>query len=251
MSLRTKKNYWQQDFKKKEYIAAFLEGLGIMSVIGYLFYQSMIGILVLMPISIWYVKKKKKMFEKKRQTMFKLQFREAIQALLSALNVGYAMENAMREALKELRLIYKKEDMIIKEFEYMNHKIRMNLPAEEVWKAMAQKIDSEEVHNFVAVFVTAKRNGGDMLEILRSSIRQISEKIDVLNEIETLLAAKKLEFKIMTMIPMGIILYMRISFPEFMNALYGTVMGAIVMSACLIVYFAAYKLGEKIVEIEV
>ncbi len=35
------------------------------------------------------------------------------------------------------------------------------------------------------------------------------------------------------MIPFGIVAYMKLSFPEFMDALYGNLIGAGVMSACL------------------
>ena len=55
----------------------------------------------------------------------------------------------------------------------------------------------------------------------------------------------------MSVIPLGIIGYMRLSFPEFMAGLYGNLPGAAFMSICLGAYIAAWKLGCKIVEIEV
>ena len=62
---------------------------------------------------------------------------------------------------------------------------------------------------------------------------------------------KKMEFQIMSVIPLGIIGYMRLSFPEFMAGLYGNLPGAAFMSICLGAYIAAWRLGCKIVEIEV
>ena len=89
------------------------------------------------------------------------------------------------------------------------------------------------------------------LEIIRNAVRQMSEKIDVEREITTLMSAKKMEFKIMTMIPMAMILYMKISFPQFFDVLYGNILGVVIMSACLLVYFVAYEVGKRIVEVEV
>ena len=60
-----------------------------------------------------------------------------------------------------------------------------------------------------------------------------------------------MEFQIMSVIPLGIIGYMRLSFPEFMAGLYGNLPGAVFMSICLGAYIAAWRLGCKIVEIEV
>ena len=86
---------------------------------------------------------------------------------------------------------------------------------------------------------------------MRDTVRDISGKIEVEKEIQTLLAARKLEFKVMCIIPAGIILYMRIAFPEFMNVLYGNVLGVVLMSICMGIYIAAYRIGQKIVDIEV
>ena len=82
-------------------------------------------------------------------------------------------------------------------------------------------------------------------------MKDISEKMEVENEIDTLLSAKKLEFRIMCVIPMGIILYMKLAFPEFMQVLYGNLFGGAVMSMCLGIYLAAWRIGKAIVEIEV
>ena len=43
-----------------------------------------------------------------------------------------------------------------------------------------------------------------------------------------MLAARKLEFDIMCVIPFGIILYMKLTFGEFIGILYGNITGAAV-----------------------
>lgn len=104
---------------------------------------------------------------------------------------------------------------------------------------------------FVTVFSLAKRSGGDSILIIKNAVRQLGDKAEVKREIDTVITAKKMEFQIMSVIPLGIIGYMRLSFPEFMAGLYGNLPGAAFMSICLGTYIAAWKLGCKIVEIEV
>lgn len=77
------------------------------------------------------------------------------------------------------------------------------------------------------------------------------EKIEVEQEIQVGLAAKRLEFKVMAGVPIGILLYMRVSFTEFMDILYGSILGTSIMTICLGFYVLAYVWGNKIVEIEV
>lgn len=99
--------------------------------------------------------------------------------------------------------------------------------------------------------MVAKKSGGDSVQIIRKAITNLCEKIEVEQEIQVGLAGKKLEFKIMSLVPLGILLYMRLCFVEFMDVLYGTALGASIMSVCLSVYVVAYYWGNKIVEIEV
>lgn len=251
MKYKRKKNYWQQDIRKHEYLMAFVQGSLLIGLISYLFYGTWICAILFSPYLIWYIKSWEKQLIKKKQANFRLQFKEAIQSLSAALNVGYSVENAMREAVKDLNGIYKKDDMILREFSYMIRQLQMNVTAETVLKDFAQRTGDEDVQTFVTVFNMAKRSGGDTLEIIRNAVRQMGEKIDVEREITTLISGKKLELRIMTMIPMAMVLYMKISFPEFLDVLYGNVAGVVIMSVCLLVYLAAYEMGKRIVEIEV
>ena len=55
----------------------------------------------------------------------------------------------------------------------------------------------------------------------------------------------------MCIIPLGMVLYMRMAFPEFLTVLYGSIVGVVLMSVCLAVYGFAWRLGTKIIQIEV
>lgn len=133
----------------------------------------------------------------------------------------------------------------------MIHKLDMNLSAEQVWKEFAERIRQEDVEHFVVVFSTVKKSGGDSISVLKETAKMIGEKIETEREIQTMLAAKKLEFQIMCVLPLGMALYMRLTFSEFMSVLYGTIPGVTVMSICLGIYIAAYSLGRRMVQIEV
>ncbi|MEG0190989.1 MAG: type II secretion system F family protein [Lachnospiraceae bacterium] len=249
--LHIEKSYWQQDIQKKEYIRAVLQGLILQGCIAYLFYQSYLMLLLLTPLQIAYLRSWNQACIRQKKEEFQLQFKESMQALSAALNVGYSMENALKETLKDLRLMYDSEKRIIQEFIYMIRQLNMNLTVEQVLQEFSIRVEQEDVQNFVTVFVMAKRSGGDMIGILRNAIRQICDKVEAKREIQTMMTAKKLEFRVMSMIPFGIIFYMQLSFPEFMEVLYGNTVGMIIMTGCLMLYLVAYWLGKRIIEIEV
>jgi tight adherence protein B len=89
------------------------------------------------------------------------------------------------------------------------------------------------------------------MEIIRSTVRQLSDKLEVEKEIQTMLAAKQLEFRLLTIIPLGMIGYLKLSFPGMVEILYGNILGVVVMSVCLLVYLFSYEMGKRVVEIEV
>ena len=251
MKCKKKKSYWQQEIPRYLYAKALLQGGGILCIISYLFYGNLFWAILFSPYLFRYMKSWEKQTIKKKKEKFRIQFKEAIQFLSTALHVGYSVENALRETDKDLAGLYKKEEMIRKEISFMTRQVQMNVPVETAMQEFAERTGEEDVHTFVTVFALAKRSGGDTLEMIRNVVRQMGDKIDVEREIETLLTAKKMEFRILTVVPLGMVAYLKFSFPELTNVLYGNTVGAIVMSVCLAVYVVAYEVGRRMVEIEV
>ena len=171
--------------------------------------------------------------EEKGKRRFERQFQDALQSLEAQLNVGYSMENAIKEVQRDLQIIYDRHTLIVREFTYMVRQLNLNVTAEAAWKDFAARVALPEVDTFVTVFSLAKRSGGDSILIIKNAVRQLGDKAEVKREIDTVIAAKKMEFQIMSVIPLGIIGYMRLSFPEFMAGLYGNLPGAAFMSICL------------------
>ncbi len=217
----------------------------------YLFYDSMLFAGVCLPVSLMYLYEWQRECIRKKELQFRAQFQNSIQIMSSLLRTGYSVENAIRETEKELRPLYAKESRIRKEYEQMGRELEMNLPTEKVLGAFAGRVQQEDVDQFVTVFASAKRLGGDSISIMRETIQLISGKTETEREIETILAGKKMEFRLMCIIPLGMVFYMRLAFPEFLSVLYGNPAGVLLMSICLGMYIFAYWLGNKIIRIEV
>ena len=242
---------WLQDIRKYEYAVGVSKGIGVFLLILYVFYESFIPALFLFPVWILYMKDWLLDMERKKEQEFIRQFRDSIQSMASVLKAGYSVENAIRESDKDIAPMYGKDTRIRKEYAMMIHQLDLNMPVAAVLEEFSQRMNQEDVENFVNVFIAAKKSGGDSITIIRNAIRVISEKIDTENEIQTMLASKKLEFEIMCAVPFVIILYMKLTFREFLSVLYGNPAGITVMTICLVLYIAAYIFGRKIIRIEV
>lgn len=180
-----------------------------------------------------------------------MQFREAILAVSASLNSGYSIENAFCEAGKDMEVLYGKKEMIVKELRLLSGRLSANETLESILLDFSERSGLEDIRDFTQIFVTAKRSGGNLNEIIRRASHHISEKIEVKREIDTLMSAKKMEQKIMNIVPFLMLLYINFSSPGFLDVLYGNMAGFLIMTMCLAVYAAAYGTAQKIVSIEV
>jgi len=195
-----------------------------------------------------------KTYEKRRieewRWQMDLEFREVMTGISSALNAGYSVENSFKEAKMDLLLLYGNNSVMVKELDIINSKLMLNQPLENVLMEFARRCEVEDINNFAEVFQTAKRTGGNLIDIARSSADKISNKIETSREIRTMVSGKRMEGRIMALMPLAIIIYFWISSPGFLDCLYAPA-GRPIMTVLLIIYVAAYKWSERIGNITV
>ncbi len=117
-----------------------------------------------------------RLFEKKNQLT--LQFKDMLYSLSSALSVGKSVETGLKDSLTDLRVIYPDPQTdILVELEYIIRGISMNNTVESMLQKFAERAHLEDVDNFVDIFVTCKRTGGDLIQVMRSTSNTIGEKL--------------------------------------------------------------------------
>lgn len=203
------------------------------------------------PVAFLFLKWKRKQYIRDRKRILNYQFRDALNSISVAVQAGYSAENAVSACAEDMERLYPPDADIVREFRYMDGQRRISVPVEELFLNLGERTGIEDIENFASVFSAAKRSGGDMDKVIQTSARMIGDRIDVKKEIEATLAAKKTEQMIMSLMPAGIILYLQLTSPGFLQVLYGNAFGVCAMTACLGIYILSYWLGKKIVDIEV
>ena len=247
---RTMPVYRERPLERSEKLRLAGETVLLLAAVDLLFFASLPALIFLSPLALIYIRLRKKAMLEKRLKKLNYDFREVLDSLSVALRAGYSVENAFLEAEKNVRQTLGEGDML-KELSYLNRQVSLNVPPDELVSDLAYRTGLEDIRNFAAVFSSVRRMGGSMAETVRSAAAVITEKIDVEREIETAIAGKKTEQKIMALMPCLIILYMRLASPGFLDVLYTTALGRIIMTACLAAYAGAFYLGRRIVDIQV
>ena len=219
--------------------------------IAYLFYQNWIAFLCFLPFLKVFLKMTAMAKKEKEKRKMLGEFREMIGFISGALNAGYSLENAFWVAKKELGLLYGTKSILVSYLERVLRKLKMNTSLEQALEEFARECQLEEAKNFAQVVAIGKKSGGNLVRIIEKSVHSICLKLETEEEITTMIAAKKMETRIMILFPALIVLYLRLTNGEYIGVLYGNVVGAAVMTVSLGAMVVSAFWSEKIMDIKV
>lgn len=237
---------------KEEKIINIIIAAAVIFAIGYMCYHNLILSALLAIISVKWPKMRVKQIIKKRHAELAVQFKDMLYSLSSSLSAGKSVETGLKECLQDLKIIYPDEDAyIIQEISYIVRGVEMNETIEDMFSQFADRAHNEDIENFVDIFRTCKRTGGDMVQVIKTTSQTIGEKIEIKQEINTIISGKKFEFKALMVMPIFLILLLSVSSADYMAPVFETVIGHIVMTVAIALFAIAYVVGDKIMTIEV
>lgn len=246
-------NYGDYRLSIKQYLFYSILAGTVLYFIGYLFYENVILAGIIAIGGLFYPKIQRKILLSKRKEKLSLQFKEAIASLSSSLAAGRSIENSFREVVNDLKLLYPDPNTyIIKEFEIINRRVENGETIERAIEDFAIRSDIEDVINFADVFLTCKRTGGNLVEVIRRTSDVISEKIEIQQEVQVMIAQKKFESRILAVAPIGMIVLLKYSAADYLEPMYvwpGT--GPLVMTVCLAILVFSFWLSQKIMNVKV
>lgn len=219
--------------------------------IAWLFYRSVWALLLGAVVIPFCVRRRAQRRRERSARQLEKQFQSGMQAVSAALLAGYSMENAWCSAQTEVEKLYGTDSVMAAELRRMNQRVRMNEALEVLLMEFARRSDNEDIRNFAEILQYAKRSGGNMTAIIRTTVERMQEKAEVLEEIENAVAAKKWEQKLMMILFPGVLLFVTLGSPEYVSCLYHTVLGVPVMSGCLAGYVGACLWAERLTDIRV
>lgn len=239
-------------FPDKDTMVIMGSGSIILLVIAMVFYDHPAAWLVLSPYLYVWNQKQRKRREEEKKVRLRQESKEFLQSLMNCLSAGYSIERSIPVIQKEMMLMYPNgKSIILPELIIMERKLRMNQSMEEIFEEFAQKYENEDLIQFAFILKTAKKKGGNLIQVLEKTVDTIARKNQVEEEIRTILSGRILEKNIMKAVPFLLICYLRIFNPAYLEIMYETMAGRICMTISLITMAAAGRLADRIVEIGV
>lgn len=244
------RDYREYRFNRREMTYCLLEGTVLDAGISFLFYNSAAAMIPGAFLIYLYYREKKRRLKNRRMRRMRCELREFLNALIAALQTGRSIENAFSAALKDTEGYVETGSDFAEEMRKICAGVLVGQPLEKLLLDFAMRSHMEELEYFAEVFRIGKRSGGNLIGILKNTIRMLQERMDAEEEIYTVISQARLEFYIMCVVPLAIIVYLRITAGGLLEVLYGNLTGILVMTACLILYGGCYLYGKKLLEIE-
>jgi len=137
------------------------------------------------------------------------------------------------------------------ELNLINSRLRLREPIEGLILELAEKTNVEDVGSLADVIGITKRTGGNLVEVMQHSVRILREKIEIRREMETSWAAKKLEQRLLCVSPVFLILIIRAGSGDFLDPLYSTMIGRLIMVTALALIIFGFLIGERLMKVKI
>jgi len=261
-------NYKVYYMKAVEKIGYFLLAFIAGAAVGYLFYggigrdelgqptnltrvldiiiPSVVGLLagkIYLPIRTQQIKDK-------RIRILKNQFRDMLESVATSLGAGKNVPDSFIAAYNDMRVQYSDDAYIVKEIEVINSGIQNNIGIEELLEDFGRRSGIEDIMSFANVFNICYRKGGNIKDIIKNTYIILSEKMEIAEDIETIVTANKTEQTIMIFLPIGLVAVIKMMSPEF-AANFSSLVGIISTSIAIGAFVIAYFIGREILDIKI
>lgn len=228
-----------------------VKSIGVVLILDFFFYQSLWAVIPLSCVGFIYYRIEKRLLDDKKKEQIREQFKELLLLVSTGQKAGYSAENAFLTSYDDMKSLYGKDSSICRIIRALKSGRENNIPVTDLWKQIGNRLNIAEIIEFADIYEISYKSSGNMSSVMERTAAIIVHKMETDKEIRVLLSAKRLEQRIMNIMPFLIMLYINVTSPGYFKGLYHSVSGIFIMSICLFIYLAAYALSVRIITIEI
>lgn len=245
-------DYSKYQLSAKEKRTFLAVGFIVSFTVLYLFYHSILFSLAGGCLSGLFIPCYSSYLAEKRRRLLITQFKDLLYSMSASIAANLGIPEALAGGLEHLRLLYDQDTPIIGELEYMVKGISENRESDtRLLLDFAERSGCEDIGDFVRIYTICRTMGGDLENVLKSTIEIIVDKMNIEREIRTLTAQKRMEGRIISVMPLAVILFLNLFSPDYLEPLYTTPAGRLIMTAALAGIGTAFYLTDKMMIINV
>ena len=159
------------------------------------------------------------------------------------------MVDSFHAVYDDMRIQYEEDAFIVKELEVILSGMANNFAVEDLMEDLGNRSGNDDIVSFANVFRISYRKGGNLKDTINTTHSILSDKMEIKEEIETMVSASKMEQTVMIFMPVGLIGIMKSMSPDF-AANFATPAGIASTTIAIALFIVSYFVGRKILNIK-
>lgn len=188
----------------------------------------------------------------RRRQLLNDQIADVLVCLISSMRGSSSLEVALRRCPGELRrmLTGQAQKPALYEMEHVAYELDMGADLDDALRHLQQRVHLEDMDDLVMALRTARRRGGNMIEIMERVAETIRDRIEVRQQVQVLTASKRFEVSVLTLSPLAMVLLMSFLSPAYMKPLYQHPLGKLAVVSAFAMLAGAFFWGRRLADIE-
>lgn len=183
--------------------------------------------------------------KKKRMRQLNSQLPDALTIVSNGLRAGFSFTQAMNVAATEMDSPIRDEFLKI----IRDNSIGKNM--DDALMDFSERTDDDDIDMFVTALIIQRKVGGNLAEILDTIAATIRDRARIRGEVKTLTAQSKISAIVITLLPIGIAIFLLLVNPEYLMELFTNRIGIIMVAGAILMQILGGFLMLRIANIEI
>jgi tight adherence protein B len=186
-----------------------------------------------------------KTFASRQRRRFSEQLPDNLQVVASAMRSGQTFVGALKAVLEDAPEPSKSElrRAVMDE--------QVGIPLADALSHVTERMKSEDFQHVAVVAALQRETGGNTAEVIDLVAETVRERIEIRRMVRGLTAQGRLSGGILSMLPVGMLIFISVMNPQYVHPLFHTTVGLIALGAALTLVAAGGLVMKKIIEIKV
>jgi tight adherence protein B len=198
--------------------------------------------LVLVPFGVWLFIRNR---IKRERRLFGDQLADHLSVVGGSLRVGHSLTGALASALDEA------PEPARREFARAVTDERLGMPLEEALELMSERMDNREVEHNSLLAKLQREAGADAAEMVDQVVTTVRERQELRRMVRTLTAQGRFSQLVLTLMPIGSLLFLTVAAKGYADPLYQTTAGHYVLGLAAVLLLCGALAIRKIVTFKV
>jgi len=172
-------------------------------------------------------------YRTRRIHKFNYQILDTLMILSTSLRGGLSIIQALETVIEEMPPPTRDEiGLLVRE-------VKVGVSLEEAFLHLLRRMPSEELELVVSAILVARETGGDLTKVLARLINTIRDRINLKETVKTLTLQGRLQGLIMSIIPIGFVIWVLRMNPHHFDIMFQTQLGRFLLILCVILQVVA------------